>query len=36
VYTGPNKTGDKLSLDSETQLYDLRGYHYFRKDDPLL
>lgn len=35
VYTGPNKTGDKLSLDSETQLYDLRGHHYFRKDDPL-
>ena len=35
VYTGPNKTGDKLSLDSETQLYDLRGFHYFRVDDPL-
>ena len=35
VYTGPNKTGDKLSLDSETQLYDLRGFHYFRVDDPI-
>ena len=35
VYTGPDKSGDKFSLDSETQLYDLRGYHYFRVDDPL-
>ena len=35
VYTGPNKSGDKFSLDSETQLYDLRGFHYFRVDDPL-
>ena len=25
----------QFSLDSETQLYDLRGYHYFRKDNPL-
>lgn len=25
-----------FSLDSETQLYDLRGYHYFRYDDPTL
>ena len=23
------------SIDSETQLYDMRGYHYFRIDDPL-
>ena len=25
----------QFSLDSETQLYDLRGYHYFRYDNPL-
>lgn len=24
-----NKSGNKYSLDSETQLFDLRGYHYF-------
>ena len=35
VYTGANKTGTKYSIDSETQLYDMRGYHYFRIDDPL-
>ena len=35
VYTGADKSGEKFSLDSETQLYDLRGYHYFRVDDPL-
>ena len=23
------KDGKKISLDSETQLYDMRGYHYF-------
>ncbi len=27
--------GVRHSLDSETQLYDMRGYHYFRIDDPL-
>ena len=36
VYTGADKTGTKYSLDSETQLYDMRGFHYFRIDDPLL
>ncbi|MBQ6177747.1 MAG: hypothetical protein IJK29_11160, partial [Bacteroidales bacterium] len=35
VYTGADRTGIKSSLDSETQLYDARGYHYFRIDDPL-
>ena len=35
VYTGPGRTGIKSSLDSETQLYDSRGFHYFRIDDPL-
>ena len=35
VYTGADKTGDKISIDSETQLYDIRGFHYFRIDDPL-
>lgn len=35
VYTGPDRTGIKSSLDSETQLYDSRGFHYFRIDDPL-
>ena len=36
VYTGADKTGTKFSMDSETQLYDIRGYHFFRIDDPLL
>ena len=35
AYTGADKTGTKYSIDSETQLYDIRGYHYFRIDDPL-
>lgn len=30
-----NSAGITYSLDSETQLYDTRGYHYFRIDDPL-
>ena len=34
VYDGPNKTGTKYSLDSETQLYDTRGYHYFQTYNP--
>ena len=30
VYSGPNKTGTKFNVDSETQLYDRgRGYHTF-------
>lgn len=30
VYNGPNKTGTKFNVDSETQLYDQgRGYHTF-------
>ncbi len=30
VYTGPNKTGTKFSIDSETQIYDRgRGFHTF-------
>ena len=28
--------GQKFSLDSETQLYDLRGYHYFQINEPSL
>ncbi|MCR5548218.1 MAG: fimbrillin family protein [Bacteroidales bacterium] len=35
VYDGANRTGTKFSMDSETQLYDMRGFHYFRIDDPL-
>lgn len=27
--------GNTSSLDSETQLFDSRGYHYFRYDDPV-
>ena len=27
--------GMRQSLDSETQLYDMRGYHYFMVNDPL-
>ena len=34
VYTGANKTGTQYSLDSETQLYDARGYHYFQTYAP--
>ena len=30
-----NKDGETFSIDSETQLFDLRGYHKFRIDDPL-
>lgn len=30
-----DSAGITYSLDSETQLYDMRGYHYFRIDDPL-
>lgn len=30
VYSGPNRTGTKYNIDSETQLYDRgRGYHTF-------
>lgn len=35
VYDGADRTGTKFSMDSETQLYDMRGFHYFRIDDPL-
>ncbi|MBQ7073091.1 MAG: hypothetical protein IJM89_06970 [Bacteroidales bacterium] len=30
-----DKEGNQYSLDSETQLYDTRGYHYFQINDPL-
>ena len=30
-----NSEGVKYNIDSETQLYDMRGYHRFRIDDPL-
>ena len=30
-----NRNGVGFNLDSETQLYDTRGFHYFRIDDPL-
>ncbi len=30
-----SSAGVQYSLDSETQLYDVRGYHYFRTTDPL-
>ena len=34
---GTEDTSDDVtySLDSETQLYDIRGYHYFQINDPL-
>jgi hypothetical protein len=36
VYSGPNKTGTKFNIDSETQLYDRgRGYHTFFVNSPL-
>ena len=36
AYTGANKTGEKYSLDSETQLYDRgRGYHTFYVNNAL-
>ena len=36
AYSGPNKTGEKYSIDSETQLYDRgRGYHTFIVNSPL-
>ena len=36
AYSGPDKTGEKYSIDSETQLYDLgRGYHTFIVNSPL-
>ena len=37
VYDGKEapRTGTKFSMDSETQLYDMRGFHYFRINDPL-
>ena len=31
-----DKNDVKYSIDSETQLYDMRGYHYFRIDDPVI
>ncbi len=30
-----NANGVSFNIDSETQLYDTRGFHYFRIDDPL-
>ena len=36
AYSGANKTGEKYSIDSETQLYDRgRGYHTFYVNSPL-
>ena len=36
AYSGANKSGEKYSLDSETQLYDRgRGYHTFYVNNPL-
>ena len=35
AYSGPNKTGEKYNIDSETQLYDRgRGYHTFIVNSP--
>ena len=35
AYSGPNRTGEKYSIDSETQLYDRgRGYHTFIVNSP--
>ena len=34
VYDGADKSGNQYSLDSETQLYDTRGYHYFQTYNP--
>ena len=36
AYSGANRTGEKYSVDSETQLYDRgRGYHTFFVNSPL-
>ena len=35
TYVTSRTTGATYSLDSETQLYDMRGYHYFVWNDPL-
>lgn len=36
AYSGANRTGEKYSIDSETQLYDRgRGYHTFIVNSPL-
>ena len=36
AYSGANRTGEKYSIDSETQLYDRgRGYHTFYVNSPL-
>lgn len=36
AYSGANRTGQKFSIDSETQLYDYgRGYHTFFVNSPL-
>ena len=35
AYSGANKTGEKYSIDSETQLYETRGYHTFIVNSPL-
>ena len=32
--TFATKNGNTFSLDSETQLFDIRGYHYFVVNDP--
>ena len=34
--TVTNTAGETFNIDSETQLYDERGYHKFRIDDPVL
>ena len=35
AYSGPNRTGEKYNIDSETQLYDRgRGYHTFIVNSP--
>jgi hypothetical protein len=34
LQTFATKGGNTYSLDSETQLYDIRGYHYFVVNDP--
>ncbi len=35
TYVTDTASGTTYSLDSETQLYDIRGYHYFQINDPL-
>ena len=32
--TVKDTAGNEYNIDSETQLYDMRGYHYFMTQEP--